>query len=497
MTAPRLLERLPCSVELPAGGGKTWLLVDAVRRIADTAGKTLVLTHTHAGVHSIHRKMRDLGVGRNAAHVGTITSLAFELVRSYPRIAGLSVPENPDWEDSTLYVTAASNVLRNRHIRNVFEISYTHLMIDEYQDCSLAQHGFVRALVEAIPSCAVFGDRLQGIFGFRDPIVDWTADVLPVFPALEVEFVPRRWVEHNTELGDWLFQLRDQLTPGSLLRFDTGLPHGVTFVASTPQQFELRTAARLPRGPGETVVVIAPPDATTARTIANRLSGLYTTMEDIGGNFMAAALSDLESLSPPSYALWLAQLAKQCFSGYSNLKFDTTVINRYKRGKTASDLPRPGLTRTLASLDDVIANPTYETMSESMSEIRRAREGRLHSREAWNDIATALEYCAADATRLPIAELGRVRDRFRYSGRPPLSRVVSRTALIKGLEYDHVIIANLQRIADQCNLYVALSRARKSLTIIGQTSTITVGETSRSPRTITDRTRRTTRRSTP
>ncbi|MGV7275503.1 UvrD-helicase domain-containing protein, partial [Mycobacterium kansasii] len=78
----------------------TWLVVDTLREVAAASGKTLVLTHTHAGVHSIRNKMRILGVSPDAAHVGTITSLAFELARSYSRIAGLAVPETPNWDQS-------------------------------------------------------------------------------------------------------------------------------------------------------------------------------------------------------------------------------------------------------------------------------------------------------------------------------------------------------------------------------------------------------------
>jgi hypothetical protein len=116
-----------------------------------------------------------------------------------------------------------------------------------------------------------------------------------------------------------------------------------------------------------------------------------------------------------------------------------------------------------------------------MREIRSAKEARLHSGEAWNDIAMALERCGADPDRTPTSEIAKVRDRLRQAGRPAHFRVISRTALIKGLEYDHVIIANLDRITDHCILYVALSQARKSVTIIGRTGSITVVETKRSP----------------
>ncbi|VCT92709.1 ATP-dependent DNA helicase Rep [Mycolicibacterium hassiacum DSM 44199] len=284
MTASRLINRLPCSVELPAGGGKTWLLVDTIREGANQSGKSLILTHTNAGVYAIRNKMRALGVDPKAAHVSTITSLAFDLVRSYSRIAGLTVPEVPVWKDAGQYIEGACRVLRNRHIRDVFGISYRYLLVDEYQDCSLAQHAFVLELAQAIPACAVFGDPLQGIFGFRDKIVDWQTDVLPHFPPFCVDFIPYRWIDHNRALGEWLVQIRDYLKPGSQIAFHTNKPTGVTFRLATSSRFELRKATTLvPKG--ETAVVIAPPDKYSARLVASHLDG-YVTMEDVGGGAM-------------------------------------------------------------------------------------------------------------------------------------------------------------------------------------------------------------------
>lgn len=479
MTTSQLISSLPCSVELPAGGGKTWLLVDTIRQVASQSGKTLVLTHTNAGVHSIHNKMRAFGVDPKAANVGTITSLAFELVRSYSRIAGLVVPEVPDWNDSAEYIEGARRVLQNRHVRDVLAISYSHLLIDEYQDCSVAQHAVALELARAIPACAVFGDRLQGIFGFRDTIVDWQVDVLAHFPEFEIDYFPHRWAEHNQPLGMWLHQIRDQLQPGTQVTFDAGLPDGVTFVPATQQRFELRNAALLARSEEETVVIIAPPDRGSARSCASRLNGAYTTMEDIGGTFMMGQLAELEGSQPKHFALWLARTAKNCHIGYARL--DQTVLNRLEKGRTVSDLTRPGLERTLAAFDAVLSNPTFESISTSMRAIRTAREAHLHSREAWNDMAAALGRCGSETGCSPRGELSRVRDRIRRGGRSAAGRVVSRTALIKGLEYDHVIISDLDRLTDHCNLYVALTRARKTVTIIGRTAQITVTETKRGP----------------
>jgi hypothetical protein len=422
--------------------------------------------------------MRALGVDPKAAHVSTITSLAFDLVRSYSRIAGLTVPEVPVWKDAGQYIEGACRVLRNRHIRDVFGISYRYLLVDEYQDCSLAQHAFVLELAQAIPACAVFGDPLQGIFGFRDKIVDWQTDVLPHFPPFCVDFIPYRWIDHNRALGEWLVQIRDYLKPGSQIAFHTNKPTGVTFRLATSSRFELRKAATLvPKG--ETAVVIAPPDKYSARLVASRLDG-YVTMEDVGGVFMLEQLTKLQESAPEQYALWLAKVAKACFTGYA--KLNQPVLNRLRNGDALSDLKssRDPLTKTLDALESVLASPTFEALSAAMRAIENSREARLHSREAWNDMATALERCSSSG-RSPAEELGRVRDRLRHSGRRPVTRVVSRTTLIKGLEYDHVIISDLDRLNDHCNLYVALTRARKTITLIGSSSQITVKETKRGP----------------
>jgi hypothetical protein len=303
--------------------------------------------------------------------------------------------------------------------------------------------------------------------------------VLPQFTALNIDYVPRRWADHNVQLGSWLYQLRDRLRPGTQITFDANLPQGVTFAAASQRGFELRNAVFQPRPDGESVVIIAPPDRSSTRSLAARLNGVYGVMEDIGGRFMTEALGELQLAEPLGYAKWLAQVAKNCFVGYSRI--DQTVLRRLERGQSVTALTRPGFQRTLAALDRVLGDPTYEVMASAMREIRAAKEAQLHSREAWNDMALALDRCGADSDRTPAVELGTIGDRVRHAGRPDHRRVISRTALIKGLEYDHVIIADVGRITDHCNLYVALSRARKSVTIIGRNATITVTETKRSP----------------
>jgi ATP-dependent exoDNAse (exonuclease V) beta subunit len=45
---------------------------------------------------------------------------------------------------------------------------------------------------------------------------------------------------------------------------------------------------------------------------------------------------------------------------------------------------------------------------------------------------------------------------------------VSRTLLVKGLEYDHVLLPDIADFDDAKNLYVALTRGSKSLTVLSK-----------------------------
>lgn len=49
----------------------------------------------------------------------------------------------------------------------------------------------------------------------------------------------------------------------------------------------------------------------------------------------------------------------------------------------------------------------------------------------------------------PKEALAVVRDRLRHGGRGERRRIASRTLLVKGLEFDHVIIANVQNFTSR------------------------------------------------
>jgi hypothetical protein len=468
---------LPASVEMPAGAGKTHLLSATAKHVIDSGGRVLVLTHTNAGVHAINKRLKRFGITKAAARVSTITAFAFLLARAYPQLGDVTVPRHMVPTDSQRYVRAATKIAANEHIQAVLAASFTHLLVDEYQDCSEAHHAFVASVRNALPATGIFGDPLQAIFGFNERLMDW-ATVLTDFPSHQTTIAPHRWVGHNESLGQWLMTIRPLMVPDHVVKWnEIALPEGVTFKNVTGDRQGLLTAALEPRPDNETVLLIAA-RANAARSIACDLKGTFTVMEEIAGKFMSDRLDELTSLDPREYPLWLFDFTKKCHYGHGILDVQT-LRQRYVKRRTASDLAvdgskRAGAAPAIRALDSVLSSPTLLTLAAAMRDVPTSPALRLHSHEAWYDVQASIRGAITHAQGVGglLEELAKVREVLRYTGRRDRRRIISRTLLVKGLEYDHVIIADVNQHDTINDLYVALSRARKTITILGTSDTL-------------------------
>ena len=473
--ARQLLEAAPASVEMPAGTGKTHLLAAAVAAAHAAGKRSLVLTHTNAGVDAIRRRLKSFGVPSAAARVDTLTSWAFALVGAYPEIAGVSVTDIPNWTDSDLYVEGATRVVRSLALREVHSISFDFMFVDEYQDCTTTQHAFVLALAEAVPRTVILGDRLQAIFGWAGPLIDWEGDVLPGFAALKLEPEPHRWKGHNEALGAWLLEVRPLLVTGQTFDFADHTVPGLTILTDTSPT-ALATVAHGFSDYTESVVLLDKWPLAVAGH-ASRLGGSYSVMEDISGNFMRSQINgdaahDVMALpddGDPLLARWFAQFAKACVIGLADV--NGPVLSRLANSQSLQGLARDGIQTVVDALERLRENPTYAQLSSAAGVVRSLPALKVYRWEAWFDTLEAIAM-TADNAELPIDNFGRIRERLRKQGRRSHTRVASRTLLVKGLEYDHVILANLNNLRDPRNLYVALSRARKSVTVIASNSRI-------------------------
>lgn len=173
MDKSRFLSKTKSLLIAPAGFGKTHFIADSFEYVA---GKQLILTHTHAGVASIKQKLAKTGISNERFQVETISSLAQRFTFDY--YTGNSIPSQEDAEKHFSFVVKkATQLLKRRLIADVIQRTYTGLFVDEYQDCTVLHHAFIRKISELIPT-RLLGDPMQGIFNLRNErLVDLNSEM--------------------------------------------------------------------------------------------------------------------------------------------------------------------------------------------------------------------------------------------------------------------------------------------------------------------------------
>lgn len=153
----------------PAGYGKTYAIAEC---LLYTSGKSLVLTHTNAGVSALKEKFKARNIPPDKYQVETISSYVQKYVHSF--VSPATIPSQDDKRAYFSYIiNAAITILQSPWIAKIIKNTYRDLFVDEYQDCTLSYHRVIMIL-SCYMRTHLMGDPLQGIFGFsaKDPLVD-------------------------------------------------------------------------------------------------------------------------------------------------------------------------------------------------------------------------------------------------------------------------------------------------------------------------------------
>lgn len=443
-----------------AGCGKTQ---EIARAVAVSPGRQLVLTHTHAGVNSLRRRLKALRVPESKYHVDTIAGWALRYAASFPTLSGLTdtIPMGNAW--GAVYL-AATALLERSAVKRVVDASYAGLYVDEYQDCTLSQHKLILRLADVLP-CRVLGDPLQGIFGFQnDPLVDWDQDIAPSFQCLPELTIPWRWRNGNQQLGRWLAGVRQSLLAGQPVDFQTKV---VSWFPISPQS-QQSACLGLARPNGGTVVAIHKWPA-TCHSFAGRLQGAYTSMEEIECKDLLKWSKTIEEERGPQRAAALIEFASECMTQVgSELR---PAHDQFSQGKMPDPSRYKKHLELLQALLDVAAQDDMAPTLPALHSISSIKGANLYRRELWQEMTRSIQVYLDGKFGSLFEASWHVRNRTRQYGRQPEYRTVSRTLLVKGLEFDHVVILDAREL-DRKNLYVALTRGKLSLTVLSSGPTI-------------------------
>lgn len=452
-------------VRAPAGFGKTHLIAESVGL---SSGRQLILTHTYAGVNALRTKLREQSVRDSSYHLDTIASWALRICLAYPKSSGFSI-EKPDSNDqwAQLY-RAGAELLEREFAKRIVHASYAGVFVDEYQDCSVAQHELVLALSESLP-CRVLGDPLQGIFEFDDPI-DWDTHVAPLFDFLGVLETPHRWKNVGTpHIGEWLKGIRDKLEKDELIDLNGRLPQGVSVKlvngddALTRKQQSVCSYFQCTDGHR----AIAIHKGTQAfkekcHRLARNLSGAFASIEEIEGNSLFSFFGKIDRARTNSKRLKeVVSFAAKCITAVNgNLPAPT------KRGEQTQIRQNTRNAEIARKANAYLEDPSAANMTGVLDGLVKISETRLFRRDLFNRALGVLRK-QSDAPGTPFLKtVEQYHTEFRHRGRPvAYPKLIGTTLLVKGLEFDHAIVLDASSLSKK-ELYVALTRGARSITII-------------------------------
>ncbi|ROR55126.1 UvrD-like helicase family protein [Luteococcus japonicus] len=429
-------------VVAPAGYGKTHRVSEIIR----SGLRVLVLTHTHVAVNNARRRQ---GVP-HGVKLETIDAFARRLCLCFPTLSGVPT-ETTDWR---VFEEGATAVLHSPAVATALAASYDQVVVDEFQDCSKKQVALLHALAALLPTLAL-GDPLQSLFDLLDPTqaATWEAKTSAWVDQEELTY-PWRWHD-QPDRGAWISRTRTALLEGSPVELDDPS----TRVHRVSQQHGAYLS-RLMRGPGSWAVIAGDAKnpnlpSTLAKTHPwNRLTVLEVGQPKELVDFTDAWESGRRTLA-------VLQLIKQCASNTTKVPgFTSCHANAATNKPSRSNAPLAALANqlveqaspeaALALIDIVLDHPdTHLYRPQLLSRAQRA-------------------LCIAQTEQTPLlAALARVDNQLRHMGNNPGNGpVVGSVLRMKGLEFDHVIIVQPERLDSPEEIYVALTRAKQTCTIV-------------------------------
>lgn len=344
--------------------------------------------------------------------------------------------------------------MRVQAIREVVASSYDRILIDEYQDCHGLQHELAIALSSIVPTL-IFGDPMQGIFEFAGATLSWDGEIHPSFPLAGTLETPHRWAGKNPELGQWIAETREKLMRGEAI--DLADPR-VTYRESDDafDMGALFEGTDVKEGSFAAIHC----NKTICYRLAKAANGGYQAIEEVAANRLRefASAWDRAADGRSRVQAFLA-LSEDCF---------------HKKTPAGGEAPDPEDSVVQQAMRDLIPDIDEGNGAEAVSQLfslaRKRPQWRLYRNELWRDAERATNEVAAGRAETMTAATLRVRYRMSNSGRKMPKRTVSTPLLLKGLEFDHVVIPDAthfgnERQAQAKLFYVAISRATRTLTI--------------------------------
>jgi DNA helicase-2/ATP-dependent DNA helicase PcrA len=470
VSAEIILENDIGAIEAPAGCGKTQLIVEALA--IPPVKPYLVLTHTTAGVAALRKRLTRANVPAKNYILSTIDGWSVRIASSFSNNCQIASPV----ENSRTYYPELRNVvsryLATGSLHEVIRASYSRLIVDEYQDCNQEQHNIVCSIAQCIPT-TVLGDPMQLIFNFRGTqIPNWQAEVLNHFPLLTELNTPWRWINaQNQALGEWVLECRRRLiagnnidlthSPNSVSHIQLSRNHQENMRLKSAAQYQLRNAY-----PQDSLLVIGDSiNANSRHLYASQNNGI-DVVEPVD-------LRDLVTFTGQLDVELGEQLATSVINIFGALATGMGTSTWVPRIRTIlAGRNRSAPSPTEATIVAFIQSKSAANFLAIMNAVEADNNIRVYRRAAYRALNSAINSVVCDPSLSFKQGMERARESLRQRGDTRIPNLaIGSTLLLKGLEADHSLIIEVNNMNSQ-NLYVALSRGAKTISIASATATL-------------------------
>lgn len=478
-------------IEASAGCGKTYQGAAYARDVVSSigSGRLLILTHTHAACAVFAERTQGAG---SRVEIKTIDALIAQIATAYHKPLGL--PRDLSswaWHDNgkgfDIMATKVAAFLRLRPmVAHALAQRYPVVICDEHQDSSVDQHSVVMALRDGGAMLRIFGDPLQRIYGAKTDKaarIDrerWEA--LKGAAACEKLETPHRWRDGCPALGEWILSARASLENGQPIDLTGTLPTSLRILtgnnmAQTRTSYQLSKAHRPPidrlvRDAGQLMILASQNDLVAAlRAFWGRTIPIW---EGHTREALAALVGVLrvEKGNAEALAEGLVAFVGSVAVGFSKASHGDRLLEEIRNGATRPTTGKPANIQAVAQR--LLADPSHTGVAAALDLIRVFIEGKaagfdavkIDLRTEFKDAIRIGQFAGADEA---FTEISRKRS---YARPSPPKRVLSSIHKAKGLECDNVLIMACDKTQftttsyAKCKMYVALSRAKNSLTLV-------------------------------
>jgi hypothetical protein len=474
----------------PAGCGKTFQGASYAQREAErlNRGRILILTHTHAacGVFA-----DATNASSSTVEIKTIDSLIAQIAAAYHKSLGL--PADPSaWARTQKngYAELASRVARlikaKRMIAQALADHFPVVIGDEYQDTSENQDAVVMAMHEAGSRLRIFGDPMQQIYkghkkdSFQSDRLRWnTLTKAGKYAELEN---PHRWDDGSPDLGKWVLRARKLLENRQPVNLTGELPIGLNIIRAT-NRTKTRAGFQLCHNERKPLDRIANSERkmlilTDQNDTTHLLRAFWWRRFPIWEGHTRDALDTLvRSLPKDGVTATDVCCAVNAFMygisvGYTATSHGKRLEQEVSEGCAKKARDKPALLQNIARL--ILSDPDHKGAAKALALIEAYRTNK---EPGFSEVKIDHYRELREATGLgdfddPDEALAEFHRRLTYARPSPPAKAISTIHKAKGLQCENAVVlpcdAGRYKDSDyhRCKLYVALSRASHTLTLV-------------------------------